>query len=167
MSNELDELLYRAAEDSVASLAFTLLVERQGPDHAPPGANGQSWAAEAAFAGPVSGKVVLVADDAVLTALAEHMRCLPRIGNRKPEAFRRLLRTVCDHLLCELAVGDTPGRVHPPRILGRIGPLDALSGPHAAGARLDLADGTLELALFIHRYSANGRSSPSMAALRH
>ena len=167
MSNELDELLYRAAEDSLASLAFMLLVEQPPTEASASHADGQTWAAEAAFAGPVNGKVLLVADESLLTALARHALCLPRAGDRKAEAFRQLLRVVCGHLLLELAVGDNVPRVQPPRLLGRNEAIDALSERRpAAGARLNLADGAVELALFIDRYSANGRAAPSMVTAR-
>jgi len=168
MSNELDDLLYRAAEDSLASLAFMLLVEQQPTEAPASDADGGTWAAETVFAGPLNGKVLLVTDDSLLGALARHVLCLPRAGDRKAEALRHLVRVVCGHLLLELAVGDSLPQVQPPRLLGRDEAIDTLSDRRpAAGARLDLADGTVELALFIDRYSANGRTAPSMAAARH
>jgi len=168
MSNELHELLYAAAEDSVASLAFMLLVEQEATDADGPnadGCDGPAWAAEVDFAGPVNGKLVLLADQSVLAALARHMLCLPRRGDRRPEAFRQFVRVVCGRLLGELSTGEHLPQVFPPRILGPIDRLDALADRSAAAdARLNLADGRIDLALFIDRYSTTGRTTPSMLA---
>ncbi|MHC4716895.1 MAG: chemotaxis protein CheX [Planctomycetota bacterium] len=168
MCNELDEVLYRAAEDSVASLAFMLLMQPERPDPTREHPDDRAWAAEAGFAGGVNGKVTLVADDRVVAELAEHMLCLPReSGNRKRDALRELLRVICGKLLPELAAGENRCRIHEPRVLQHSATAQALADrPAAAGARLELADGALELALFIDRYCANGRSVVPVAAAR-
>ncbi len=167
MDNELSDVLHHAAEDSIASLAFMLLMKPEGGND-----NGQHdgekpWAVEADFAGPVNGKVALLADEGVAAELAEHMFCLPRAcHDRRRAAVTELLRAICRKVLPELSNGENRCCVHEPRALPRDSSGDAPTGQPAASARLELADGAIDVTLYIDRYSANGRSAPPMAAPR-
>lgn len=170
MDNELDDVLHHAAEDSVASLAFMLLMEPEGGNdngqHA--GETGEKpWAAEADFAGPVNGKIALLADEGVAAELAERMLCLPRTcRDRKRAAVTELLRVICRKVLPELSDGENRCCVHEPRVLPRDPSRDAPTGRPAASTRLELADGAIDVTLYIDRYSANGRSAAPVAATR-
>ncbi len=171
MCNELDNTLYRVAEDVLASLAFMLpMLPEEVSDRADE-SNSPTWAASVAFTGHADGNVMLVICDEMLRHLAANMLGLPEEApeaseTQQHDALRELVNVICGNLLTEIWSPEETFTMSPPRLLGQDVCLEsACEHPPAGRARLEVIEGRADVALFVDDRPALGESAPASAAL--
>ncbi len=157
---ELDKVLYRVAEEVLASLAFMLPVP---PEEASPQGDEQrfrSWTASVGFTGHANGSLTLAAGEETLPQLAANMLGLSEEGpeptpDQQHDALMELANVICGNTLTEIWGPEVACRLNPPRLLVQApGATAACDHPPAAAARLDLCEGKMELSLFVEKWPA-------------
>ncbi|KKM04439.1 hypothetical protein LCGC14_1764180 [marine sediment metagenome] len=173
MCNEtvLDIILYRVAEDVLASLAFMLPMPPEEMSERSDENCSRTWAASVGFTGHANGSVTLAVREEMLPQLAANMLGLPEGGpeaspQQQQDALAELANVICGNLLTEIWGAEPGCTPSPPRLLGQeqCGEV-ACDHPPAASARLHLCEGSMELALFVAEWPGAREVAPSSAAL--
>ncbi len=168
--NELDKVLYRVAEEVLASLAFMLPVlpketSQQGDEQ-----RSRPRAASVGFTGHANGSVMLAAWEETLPQLAANMLGLPEGGSeatvdQQQDALMELAKVICGNLLTELWGPQAACTLSPTRYLDQDLSVEAAcDNPPAATARLELFEGRMELALFVDEWPGAREVAPASAA---
>ncbi len=168
--NKLDKVLYRVAEDVLASLAFMLPMP---PEETSQQGDEKRWrtrAASVGFTGHASGSVMLAAWEEMLPQLAANMLGLGEgdpeaSADQQQDALMELTNVICGNLLTEIWGPDAACTLSPPRLLEQ----DQCAGaacdhPPAAVAHLYLCEGRMELYLFMDEWPGARQVAPASAA---
>ena len=168
--NELDKVLYRVAEEVLASLAFMLPVPPEETSQQGDEQRWRTWVASVAFTGQANGSVMLVAREEMLPQLAANMLGLPEgseeaSADQQHDALTELANVICGNLLTEMWGPEAAYTLSPPRLLGQDLSVEAAcDNPPAATARLELLEGRMELALFVDEWPGARQVTPASAA---
>lgn len=164
--NELDKVLYRVAEEVLASLAFMLPVPPEEMSEPSDESRPRTWAASVGFTGHANGSVMLVAWEETLPQLAANMLGLPEGSpgaspDQQQDALMELANVICGNLLTEIWGSEAACTLSPPRLLGQDQCVGAdCDHPSAATAQLHLCEGRIELALFVDEAPEAGPAAP-------
>ena len=169
--NELDQVLYRVAEEVLASLAFMLPMLPEDMSERSDESHSRTWAVSVGFSGQVNGNVMLVAQEEVLPQLAANMLGLPEDGpeaspDQQQDALMELTNVICGNLLTEIWGPEAACTLSPPRLLGQEQCPEAVCDlPSVAAAGLHLCEGGMELALFVDKWpGSRGEVVPPSAS---
>lgn len=168
--NELDKVLYRVAEDVLASLAFMLPMP---PEETSQQGNEKRWrtrAASVGFTGHASGSVMLAAWEEMLPQLAANMLGLPEgdpevTAAQQQDALMELANVICGNLLTKIWGPEAVCILSPPRLLGQDQSAEAACDrPPVAIAQLHLCEGRMELYLFVDEWPGAREVAPALSA---
>jgi chemotaxis protein CheY-P-specific phosphatase CheC len=165
-NQQLSDIAARTFEN--LAFLFTLAEGESAPaDPAIPAAAGVR------FEGPLSGRLVVTVDQAMLPVLAANMLGLepgqaPTVGDQC-DALKELANVLCGNILPELAGTEAVFTVRPPVLVDSGAACAAANGAAAAGdseapaaaASLALDAGTARLALYLFKEAAAQAPSPA------
>jgi len=162
MPEQLNEILYRVAEEILESLAFLFPVldeERKKIS------NVFVWCASISFVGPFSGRLVILASETILPDLVKNMLGLDAGEEvslaQQQDAFMELLSIVCGNLLPAVSGDKALFNLDVPKILFPEA-YDALMQKQdpVSHVTLELENGQIDFILFIEAGALSLNSLP-------